>query len=367
MKRGGVGIKKKTYKILPRDYKPRLDFFKTQKGIMLIKKTFEKKMIEEFSLQKISAPIFLKTGTGLQDDLGGKQIPVSFELGFTDTSIEIVQALTKWKRHVLGKYGFRIGTGVLTDMRAIRKDEEIDEIHSIFVDQWDWELVISKEQRTLEFLKKVVKKIYESILETEKVVEKEFPELKPKLPQKIEFIHTEELEEIYPKLSPREREDAIAKKYGAVFLIGIGHPLKSGKPHDIRAADYDDWCTEIICRTGDLKYFGDIIDTTRGLNGDIIVWDDVRKKSLELTSMGIRVDSKALIKQLEIMGLSDRKDLEYHRGIIEGKLPLTIGGGFGQSRLFMLLLQKAHIGEVQSSVWPEEIEKKFEEKGFPLL
>ncbi|MBL7169571.1 MAG: aspartate--ammonia ligase [Candidatus Aenigmarchaeota archaeon] len=354
--------------MLPRDYTPELDFFKTQKGIRVVKETFEKKLSEKLSLQRVSAPIFLKTGTGLQDDLAGKQTPVSFKTGFVDVNIEIVQALTKWKRHALGKHGFRFGTGLITDMKAVRKDEEIDEIHSIFVDQWDWELVISKEQRTLEFLKEVVRKIYGSILEAEKVVEKEFPELKSKLPKEIKFIHTEELEEIYPDLLPKEREDAIAKKYGAVFLIGIGHPLKSGEPHDLRAADYDDWWTETTDESmKDLKYLEDIIDKTRGLNGDIIVWDDVRKKSMELTSMGIRVDEKSLVKQLEMMGLTEKKELEYHRGIIESRLPLTIGGGFGQSRLCMLLLQKAHIGEVQSSVWSEEVEKEFEVTGIPLL
>lgn len=344
----------KTKEVFSQGYKPRLDFFETQKGIELVKDTFEKGMMDKLSLQKIVAPIFLKTGTGLQDDLAGTQIPVSFRVGFVDEPIEVVQAVTKWKRYVLGEYGFKLGTGILTDMKAIRKDEEISEIHSIFVDQWDWELVISKEQRTLEFLKQTVKKIYESVLEAEAAVAEEFPELKPKLPREITFIHTEDLERMYPSLTPSQREDAITQKFGAVFLIGIGYPLKSGKPHDLRAADYDDWITE----TSKGK---------RGLDGDIIVWDSLRKKSMELTSMGIRVDSKALLKQLYMMKMMERKDLEYHKGIIECKLPLTIGGGFGQSRLFMLLLQKAHIGEVQSSVWPEEIEKKCEEAGIPLL
>jgi len=339
---------------LPIRYKPKLDFFKTQKGIKLIRDTFEKKITEKLSLQKISAPKFLKVGLGLQDDLDGTQIPVRFKPDFADSNIEFLHSLAKWKRYTLGKFGFRSGTGLLTDMDAIRKDEKIDEIHSIYVDQWDWELVISKKQRNLEFLKEVVKKIYEVILETREIIDKEFPELKSNLPKEIKFIHTRELEQIYPDLTPKEREDKIAKKYGAVFLIGIGHPLESGKPHDARAADYDDWWTKTS-------------EKTRGLNGDIIVWDNVRKKSLELSSMGIRVDSTSLLKQLEFTGLTKRKHLEYHKRIIECKLPLTIGGGFGQSRLCMLLLEKAHIGEVQSSVWSKEIENQFEKNGIHLL
>ncbi|NCS70806.1 MAG: aspartate--ammonia ligase, partial [Candidatus Aenigmarchaeota archaeon] len=324
---------------------PKLDFFQTQKGILLIKEIFEKEMKERLSLQKIQAPIFLKTGTGLQDDLAGTQIPVSFKVKFMAPEIEVVQALTKWKRHVIGKYDFKIGTGIITDMKAIRKDEEIDETHSLFVDQWDWELAISKEQRTLEFLKSVVRKIYGAMLEAEKIVEKEFPKLEPRLPEDIEFVHAEDLEDMYPDLSPKEREDKIARKHGAVFLIGIGSPLKSGMPHDLRAADYDDWSTQTIERR-------------RGLNGDIIVWDSISLKSLELTSMGIRVDAESLIAQLKLTGLLERKELPYHRGIIESKLPLTIGGGFGQSRLYMFLLHKTHIGEVQPSIWSEKMEKK---------
>lgn len=340
--------------IFPEDYKPKLDFFQTEKAIKLIKDSFERKLAEKLSLLRVSAPRFLKVGKGLQDDLAGTCIPVSFVMKHTGDKIEIVHSLAKWKRYALGKYGFKPGTGLYTDMDAIRKDEDISGIHSIYVDQWDWEKIISKEERNLESLKGIVGKIYQVVLETEEVVEKEFSELKAKLPKEIKFIHVEELEEKYPDLTPKEREDMITRKWGAVFLIGIGHPLKSGKPHDLRAADYDDWITE----TGEGK---------KGLNGDIIVWDPVRKGVLELSSMGIRVDAESLVKQLEMTGLTGRKDLEFHKGVIEGKIPLTIGGGIGQSRLCMLLLQKAHIAEVQSSVWPEEVVEEFKKKKIVLL
>ncbi len=338
--------------ILPKGYKSKLDIFRTQRAIKLVKDVFERKLAEKFSLHRVSAPRFLKTGTGLQDDLAGTQTPVGFKtkLGY----IEVVHSLAKWKRHALGKYGFKTGTGIYTDMDAIRKDEDVDATHSIYVDQWDWELIISKEQRTLKYLEEIVRKIYQAILKTERMIKEEFPELKARLPKEIKFIHAEDLEEMYPKLTPKEREDKIAKKLGALFLIGIGGALKSGKPHDLRAADYDDWSTETSERT-------------KGLNGDIIVWDDVRKEALELSSMGIRVDAESLLKQLEIMGIIERKELEFHKAVIEEKIPLTIGGGIGQSRLCMLLLQKAHIGEVQSSVWPEEVEREFEKKGIHLL
>ncbi|MFH1977808.1 MAG: aspartate--ammonia ligase [Candidatus Aenigmatarchaeota archaeon] len=335
-------------------YKSKIDFFETEKGIQLVKDTFEKKLAEKLRLRKVSAPKFLKTGTGLQDDLAGTQIPVGFETKFADARLEIVHSLAKWKRHTLGRHGFKHGTGLYTHMDAIRKDEDIDDTHSVFVDQWDWERVITKEERDLEFLKETVRSIYESILETKTEVEKEFPELKTKLPKKITFVHTEELEELYPQLSPKKREDKIAEKYGAVFLIGIGYPLKSGKPHDLRAADYDDWSTETI-------------SGKRGLNGDIIVWDEMRKKALELSSMGIRVDQSSLMKQLDFMGLSERKGLKFHKAILMDELPLTIGGGIGQSRLCMLLLHKTHIGEVQVSTWPEEVEKDLQERGVILL
>nr|MCK4929827.1 aspartate--ammonia ligase [Nanoarchaeota archaeon] len=340
--------------ILPNGYKPKLDFFQTEKGIKVVKDAFERKLAEKLLLLRVSAPRFLITGTGLQDDLAGTQIPVSFKTKVSDKHIEVVQSLAKWKRYALGKYGFKHGTGLYTDMDAIRKDEDISPIHSIYVDQWDWERVISKQERTLGFLKDIVRKIYLALLETEAIVEKEFPVLKARLPKEIKFIHSEDLEKMYPELSPSEREYEITKKHGAVFLIGIGHPLESGKPHDLRAADYDDWITKTY-------------EEKRGLNGDIIVWDTVRKEALELSSMGIRVDSTSLLKQLDMMGLSERKELEFHRLILEEKMPLSIGGGIGQSRLCMILLQKAHVGEVQSSAWPKEVEEEFERRGVALL
>ena len=322
-----------------------LDFFETEKAIKLIKDTFQRKLAEKLKLQRVSAPKFLLVGTGLQDDLAGTQVPVSFKTKFSSKDVEIVHSLAKWKRFILGKYGFRLGTGLYAEMDAIRKDEEIDEIHSIYVDQWDWELVISKEQRKIKFLKDIVEKIYSAILETGVEVGKKFSSLKCYLPREITFITTDELEKRFPKLSSKEREDKIAEEYGAVFIIGIGYKLKSGKPHDLRAADYDDW----------------------KLCGDIIVWDGVRNKSLELTSMGIRVDADTLIKQLEISGVRDKLELEFHKAIVDGLVPLTIGGGIGQSRLCMFLLQKKHIGEVQSSVWPKEDVKKLEKEGIVLL
>jgi len=335
-------------------YKSKLDLIETEIGIKLIKETFEEKLAEKLSLRRVSAPKFLMVGKGLQDDLAGTQNPVSFKTKFVDSTIEIVHSLAKWKRYALNKYEFKYGTGLYTDMDAVRKDEDVDDMHSIYVDQWDWERIISKEERSISFLKEIVGKIYKAILETEEVIEKAFPELKSRLPKEIKFIHSEELEEMYPKLSSREREDKITEKYGAVFLIGIGSPLKLGKPHDLRAADYDDWSTV----TG---------DKTKGLNGDILFWDDLRKRAFEISSMGIRVDATALLKQLEFMGVIDRKELEFHKGVIEEKLPLSVGGGIGQSRLCMFLLQKIHIGEVQVSVWPEEMIKDCEEKGIRLL
>lgn len=340
--------------ILPQGYKPKLDFVQTEQAIKLVKDIFEKELSKELSLLRVSAPRFLKVGKGLQDDLAGTQIPVAFKTKFTPEIVEVVHSLAKWKRYCLWRYKFKQGSGLYTDMDAIRKDEDVDEIHSIYVDQWDWERVISKEERDLQFLRTIVKKIYKAILKTERKAAKKFPSLKHKLPQKITFLHSEELEEIYPELTPKERETIIIKKYGAVFLIGIGHPLKSGIPHDIRAADYDDWSTETT-------------KGRKGLNGDILVWDAVREDVLELSSMGIRVDDKALLKQLDHMGLTDRKEWEFHKAVIAKEMPLSIGGGIGQSRLCMLILQKAHIGEVQSSVWPKEVEEEFARRKIALL
>ncbi|MGV8163058.1 MAG: aspartate--ammonia ligase [Candidatus Nanoarchaeia archaeon] len=335
-------------------YSKSLDFFETEIAIKLVKDTFEKKLSKKLRLLRVTAPRFLVVGTGLQDDLAGTQVPVSFKIKKEQRPVEIVHSLAKWKRYTLGKYSFKEGTGLYTDMDAIRKDEDLSDIHSIYVDQWDWEKVITKKQRTIPFLKETVKKIYAALRETGKIVEKKYPELKVSLPEQIKFIHAEELEKIYPTLTAKEREDKITKLHGAVFLIGIGHKLESGKPHDVRAADYDDWSTETS-------------PGLRGLNGDILVWDDILDRALELSSMGIRVDERALTLQLELSKLTDRKELEFHKAIFEKQLPLTIGGGIGQSRLCLFLLHKRHIGEVQSSVWPKEIEQDAKEKGITLL
>jgi aspartate--ammonia ligase len=347
-----ITVSKET--ILPKTYESKLDFFETEKGIKIIKDFFEKELARKLSLTRVSAPRFLIAGTGLQDDLAGTQKPVSFKTKFEDRDFEIVHSLAKWKRYALGKYGFVKGTGLYTDMDAIRKDEDVSPIHSLYVDQWDWERVISKEERSLDFLKETVKKIYQVLLRTERVVYSEFPKLKPQLPKEITFFHSEELEAIYPDKTSKQREYLIAKKYGAVFIIGIGHPLKSGKPHDLRAADYDDWITETS-------------KGLHGLNGDILVWDSIRDDVLEISSMGIRVDSDSLIKQLDFAGLGKRKALDFQKSIIKGTMPLSIGGGIGQSRICMFLLQKAHIGEVQSSVWPKHVEEEFSKKKIVLL
>lgn len=340
--------------MFPANYRPALDLFTTEHAIKHVKDVFEHQLAARLNLIRVTAPRFLRTGNGLQDDLAGTQTPVSFVTKFRPESIEVVHSLAKWKRHALGRYGFEAGCGLYTDMDAIRKDELVDEIHSIYVDQWDWERTITAEERTLAHLKYIVLNIWSAIIDTHRSLQKEFPTLRQPLPEKVTFIHAEELEARYPNLEPNRREAEIAKEYGAVFLIGIGHPLQNGKPHDVRAADYDDWSTP----TG---------PATRGLNGDIIVWDTVRQKPLELSSMGIRVDADALAAQLEMAGLGSRRELEFHRGVLENTIPLSIGGGIGQSRLCMYLLEKAHIGEVQASVWPVETERAFRDRGVPLL
>lgn len=330
-------------------YIPKLDFLDTQRGIKLVKDSFERALARKLGLIRVTAPRFLVTGTGLQDDLAGTQEPVSFKTQFADSPVEVVHSLAKWKRHTLGRHKFPPGKGIYTDMDAIRKDEAVSEIHSIYVDQWDWEKAIRKKDRSLEYLKSTVRKIYSAILETEKKVLSDFPIMGKthSLAGEISFVHSEDLEKEFSHLSPAEREAKIAKRHGAVFIIGIGHSLPLGKkPHDLRAADYDDWSTET--RKG-----------KRGLNGDIIVWDPVRESPLELSSMGIRVDSKAMEYQLALCGLLERKSLPFHKGVLEGSSPLSIGGGIGQSRLCQILLKKAHIGEVQSSVWPIEHQEKW--------
>ena len=326
----------------------------TERGIKLIKDSFERKLAETLNLQRVSAPKFLEAGNGLQDDLAGTQEPVGFRVKHSDNRIEMVHSLAKWKRKALARYGFKVGTGLYTDMDAIRKDEVVDEIHSNYVDQWDWEKVIRKEDRHIGYLEDIVRRIYGAILETEEIVSSEFPVLERRLPEEIIFIHAQDLEDKYPDLSPARREEKAAEEYGAYFLIGIGGKLNSGKAHDPRAADYDDWITETA-------------PGKRGLNGDIIVFDQTRCGALELSSMGIRVDKDSLMMQLEEMGLESRSGLEFHQGVLTDTLPLTIGGGIGQSRLCMILLQKYHIGEVQVSVWPDSMCREFEASGINFL
>lgn len=341
--------------ILPKKYKSILNVDETEKAIYLTKNFFQKNLAFELDLTRITAPLFVKSGTGVNDDLNGTEKPASFPAkGLDGERIEIVQSLAKWKRMALADLGIEAGNGIFTDMNAIRPDDLMDATHSIYVDQWDWERVLTAKDRTVEFLKYIVSKIYDVIRRTEKYICHEFPKLTPTLPETISFIHTEELEEKYPDLSPKERETAISKEFGAVFIIGIGGPLKNAEYHDGRAPDYDDWITP----TGEGR---------TGLNGDIFVYNEVMESGLELSSMGIRVNKESLLKQLKIRGMEDRKELMFHKRLLKGELPLSIGGGIGQSRLCMFYLKKAHIGEIQASIWPDDMKAQCKKKHIHLL
>ena len=322
-----------------------LNEFDTQNAIALVKDKFASELCDSLDLSRVSAPLFVKQGSGLNDDLNGVERPVSFDILETGEIAEVVHSLAKWKRMALLKYGFSRHTGLYTDMNAIRRDEECDNIHSIYVDQWDWEKIISAEDRTEEYLKATVRSIYGAILRTAKAVSEKYPVIENYLPKQITFITTQELEDKYPELTSKERENIAAKEYGAVFIMKIGGKLKSGKKHDGRAPDYDDW----------------------SLNGDILVYNKVLDNGLELSSMGIRVDREALLRQLKAENAEDRVKFEFHKLLLEGALPLTIGGGIGQSRLCMYLLQKAHVGEVQVSIWPEKEISKCKQQGINLL
>ncbi len=340
---------------IPRSYKNLLDVKDTEIAIRQVKDFFQTNLAFELNLIRVTAPLFVKAGTGINDDLNGVEKPVSFKIrAFNDNNVEIVQSLAKWKRLMLADLGFQPGTGLYTDMNAIRPDEYLDNLHSLYVDQWDWERVISKKERNLEFLKFIVKKIYDVIRRTEKYISYMYPVIKPVLPETITFIHSEDLYEKYPDLTPAERENEICKEHGAIFLIGVGADLPDGKPHDGRAPDYDDWTTPTDS--------GHV-----GLNGDIIVYNPVLKCAYELSSMGIRVDRAALLRQLKIRNCEDRKELYFHKRLLSGELPLSIGGGIGQSRLCMFYLRKAHIGEIQSSIWPDDMIKKCRENNIVLL
>lgn len=340
--------------ITPENYRSILDIIETEKAIKLIKDFFQINLAETLNLKRVTAPLFVKAGTGINDDLTGVEHPISFNIKhMSNTKAEIVQSLAKWKRLTLAHLKIRNGEGIYTDMNAIRPDEILDNLHSIYVDQWDWERVISKKERNLGFLKSIVKRIYQILKKTEHFISTHYPEIKPILPEEILFIHSTELERIYPELSPVEREDAICEEYGAVFIIGIGAPLNNGHPHDGRAPDYDDWTTPT--------------EKGPGLNGDIIIWYPVLKKAFEISSMGIRVDQQALEKQLEITDTMERKELYFHKKLTRGELPLCIGGGIGQSRLCMFFLRKAHIGEIQASIWPDEIIEECQKNKIFLL
>jgi len=328
--------------ITPKNYRTLLDAMETEKAIKLIKDFFQTNLAEALNLRRVTAPLFVKSGTGINDDLNGLEKPVSFAIKDMDnTTAEIVQSLAKWKRLTLALLGIHQGQGIYTDMNAIRPDERLDNLHSLYVDQWDWERVMSEKERNLEFLQHIVKKIYLVMRRTEFYIHAHYTEIMPFLPEEIAFIHSLELERRYPDLTPREREHAICMECGAVFIIGIGAALANGLPHDGRAPDYDDW----IAPT----------EMGPGLNGDIIVWNPVLEKAFELSSMGIRVDPNSLDRQLKITGTTERRELLFHKKLLNNELPLSVGGGIGQSRLCMFYLKKVHIGEVQTSIWPDDM------------
>ena len=331
---------------LPEHYDPRLTIRETEEAIKYIRDTFQKEFGKEMNLERISAPLFVTKASGINDDLNGVERKVAFDLKeMPGETLEVVQSLAKWKRYALGEYGFKPGEGLYTNMNAIRRDEELDNLHSIYVDQWDWEKVIRKEDRTVETLENTVRTIFKVIKHMEHEVWYKYPNAFKKLPDEIHFFTSEELIQRYPGLTPKERENRITKEYGCVFVMKIGDKLSDGKPHDGRAPDYDDW----------------------QLNGDILFWYETLNCALEISSMGIRVSEESLKEQLEKAGCPERAKLPWHKALLEGKLPYTIGGGIGQSRLCMLLLDRAHIGEVQASVWPEEMREACKEHGIELL
>lgn len=330
---------------IPDGYRAALDEYDTQRAIAYIKNTFQEEFSNALNLKRVSAPLFVTEASGLNDNLNGYERPVSFDVPAIGADAQVVHSLAKWKRLALKKYNFSVGKGLYTDMNAIRRDEELDNVHSIYVDQWDWEKIILAEDRNLDYLKEIVQNIVNAICNTAEKVAEQFPELGVKLSNEISFITTQELEDMYPELSSHDRETAYLKEHKTAFIMQIGGALKSGKPHDGRAPDYDDWA----------------------LNGDIMFWNDTLDRAFEISSMGIRVSPESLDKQLTIAGCDDRRELPFHKMLLNGELPLTIGGGIGQSRLCMLLMGCAHIGEVQSSIWDKETRKACEENGIALL
>lgn len=344
-----------SYLIRPVGYRQLLDLRQTEQGIKQIKEFFQQNLSTELRLRRVTAPLFVLRGMGINDDLSGVERPVCFPIkDLNDANAEVVHSLAKWKRLTLADYQIEPGYGIYTDMNAIRADEELGNLHSLYVDQWDWERVITAEDRTVAFLTDIVRRIYSALLRTEFMVCETYPQITPSLPEKLFFIHAEELRKMYPDLTAKERENRITRQYGAVFIIGIGGKLADGKEHDLRAPDYDDYST--IGENG-----------LPGLNGDLLVWNSVLDRAVELSSMGIRVDQEALLRQLTLSGKEERKELYFHRRLLEGSLPLSIGGGIGQSRLCMLFLRKAHIGEIQASIWPDEMRRECVALGMPLI
>ena len=340
---------------IPRNYSSALSLKETERAIKMVKDFFESNLAAELKLRRVTAPLFVQRGTGINDDLNGTERPVSFEVkDMGDTVAEIVHSLAKWKRMMLADYEIANSYGIYTDMNALRPDEELDNIHSIYVDQWDWEKILLPEDRNIAYLKDIVQRIYAVIKRTEFIVYENHPDIVPLLPDDIFFIHAEELLDRYPGLGPKEREHRIAKEYGAVFIIGIGAELANGEPHDGRAPDYDDWTTPTE-------------NGYRGLNGDIVIWNPILESAFELSSMGIRVDSEALLRQLEIQGKSERQELLFHKRLLAGEYPESVGGGIGQSRLCMYFLRKAHIGEVQASMWPGQMHDHCRKSGIVLM
>ena len=333
---------------IPEGYRSLLSIYDTQKAIGLLKRLFEDNLAALLNLYRVSAPLFVAENSGVNDNLNGYERPVSFDILRSDKRAEVVHSLAKWKRLALKRYGFYPGRGIYTDMDAIRRDEDVlDNLHSVYVDQWDWEKIILPENRNLDYLKSTIIDIVKAICDTQDTMQSIYPVLQrlPKLERNVTFITSQELEDMYPGMTPKERENAFTKEHRTVFIIGIGEKLRSGKPHDGRAPDYDDW----------------------QLNGDILFWDDILDCAMEVSSMGIRVDPESLDRQLTESGCDSRRELPYHKALLNGELPLTIGGGIGQSRVSMLLLGKAHIGEVQASIWDDETERICEENHIPLL
>ena len=331
--------------IIPAGYKTTLDAYDTQRAITYIKQTFQEEFSSALNLKRVSAPLFVPENSGLNDNLNGYERPVSFDIPAVNANAQVVQSLAKWKRLALQRYHFTVGNGLYTDMNAIRRDEELDNIHSIYVDQWDWEKVITRENRNLDYLKLIVRAIIGAICNTNDRLQVRYPQLHVKLDREISFITTQELEDLYPDLDDHGRENAYVKEHHTACIMQIGHKLRSGKPHGGRAPDYDDW----------------------NLNCDIFFWNDILGQALEISSMGIRVDEESLANQLRISGCENRAELPFHKLLLSGQLPLTIGGGIGQSRLSMLMMGCAHIGEVQSSMWDEATVSACEKAGIPLL